>query len=101
MVAGSPELRAQPVEVLAKVTEPEIEVNQLDLGPGIQGESAQVVMLVFGDDEETPLRFLQEMAEQAFGPRSSRYCPNTRRACCGARCGPGPTKSCSCRLMPM
>ncbi len=68
MVAGSPELRAQPVEVLAKVTEPEIEVNQLDLGPGIQGESAQVVMLVFGDDEETPLRFLQEMAEQAVRP---------------------------------
>jgi pilus assembly protein CpaE len=67
-VAGSaPELRAQPLEELARLTEPEIEVSEVG-DTGIQGEAPQVLMVVFGGDEEAPLALMQEIGEKAVRP---------------------------------
>jgi pilus assembly protein CpaE len=76
VVAGSSaELRAQPVEVLAGLTEPEIEFIELDLDAAIHGEPAQVMMVVFGDDEEAPLALLQETSERAVRPTTFAVLP--------------------------
>ncbi len=76
VVAGSDAgIRAQPVEVLTKLTEPEIEVRQLDLDAGIEGEPAQVMMVVFGDDEEAPLALLQETSGRTVRPTAFAVLP--------------------------
>ena len=68
VVGRGSEQRAATTAALGAVSEPATEVIEAELDGKVELRQAQVMMVVFEDDEETPLNLLVETCEQAARP---------------------------------
>ena len=81
LVGDQSTYRAEVREVLGQLTEPELAIGEVDFDSGAQAKPAEVVMVLFNDDEDRPLNFLQRQSELRRARRPcSRCCPNARPA---------------------
>lgn len=68
LVGDQSTYRAEVREVLGQLTEPELAIGEIDFDSGAQAKPAEVVMVLFNDEEDRPLNFLQRQSELAARP---------------------------------
>jgi len=68
LVGGEPNQRAEVREVLRTLPEPEMAIAEADFQGGGEPKPAEVMMVLFDDDEDLPLNYLQQQSELAARP---------------------------------